>query len=757
MKKRLQCFIIFVALTVTVAGCKSESIFSDRDEGQSPDVSVIVSDDGKSDGNSEGQPGNDGKSDGNGEGQPGNDGKSGGNGEGQPGNDGKDADSSGNKSENAGEKSEGSENDGKTENNAGYTVDAGGDSENMSELTGDEFSENDDELEIFLLKVKNGYSPRLLISEAMSSNSKYSAVGGEYYDWIELYNNSEESILLSDYYLTDKLGKPEKFRLPRVNLAPGEYHIIYCSGEEGENQAPFKISADGEDIFLFSNGYICDYLPVPADLEKNKSFGRVKDKNVYMDTPTPGKKNKKGYATAFAAPSASVPAGLYDKAFTVELTGEGEIHYTLDGSHPSAESPVYTEGIEISDVTCLRAVSIEGKRISAVSSFSYLIDVNHTLPVVTVSIPETDLRGSEGILDQITKSIEKEAVITLFENGEEKFSVPCGFRLHGNDSRKGAKQNFQIRFRSKYGMGKLHYKLFENSEIDVFNSLLLKGGSEDYVFAMMRDELCTGIVNGKTELSVLDCKPCVLYLGDRYWGIYFIRERFSSDYVASHFNVSKDSVDLLFTMGSVQDGSAKDYNTLVNFVKNHDLRDEENYKYVLDRVEITSLMDWYICRSYMGDKDYANVRFFKSSEYDNKWRWMYFDLDWSFWSSKDTPVSSILSDTKLNVLIYNLMKNDDFKDKFLKRYNELMESVLNEESFNAEVDRYVEMLTPEMPADRERWGYTVSRWNSEVEKIRKILKDNGRTKNVLKDIKNHFNLSDEDMKEYFPQKESLLK
>jgi hypothetical protein len=163
-------------------------------------------------------------------------------------------------------------------------------------------------------------------------------------------------------------------------------------------------------------------------------------------------------------------------------------------------------------------------------------------------------------------------------------------------------------------------------------------------------------------------------------------------------------------------------------------------------------MDWYICRSYMGDKDIGNIRWFRSSEYDGKWRWMYFDLDWSFWYTDDNPVSWLIKNNDYHVLIYNLLKNPEFKDSFIRRYAELIDSFLNEEVITAEIDRYVGFLEPEIEKDRERWGCTVSGWWNSVQQLYNFVKDDARTKNVLRDLKNYFRLSDEQMKEYFGDK-----
>lgn len=590
--------------------------------------------------------------------------------------------------------------------------------------------------------------PDLVFSEAIASNTKYLAVGGKYYDIIELYNNSKQAVNLGDFYMSDKRSNLTKFQLPNHMLGAGEYYTIYCSGLTEEGHAPFKISA-GETVYLSDGRTMLDMIEIPDDLEENKSYGRFGNVFVYMEEPTPGTKNNSGYVSRVKIPTPSMEPGLYSQTITVALSGEGTIFYTLDGSHPTESSSVYSGPITIDGVTTIRTFAKSGNRVSELGAYTYLVGIEHTLPVVYVSIPNRYVTGSEGIVTNKAKTIEKECVLSLYEDGKMKFSVPCGFRLHGNDSRNGAKQNFQLRFRSQYGLGRFKYKLFDDLDINSFDSLLLKGGSEDYPYAMIRDEFCTGLVNGTTHLYVLACKPCVLYLGDQYWGIYYLRERFSDDYVADHFDVSKKSVDLLFSYSAVQAGSAKDYNSLLSFVRKNDMTVEANYQKAIDQIDPLSLMDWYICRSYMGDKDVANIRYFRSTEYDSKWRWMYFDLDWAFWHTTDKPITGFIKNDDHNILMYNLLKNKNFRDMFLKRYAELMDTILNEQYITDALDKFIAVIEPEIPKDRERWGYSVSGWNNAVQKMYNYVKGGARTDNVLRDIKSYFGLTDDQMKYYF--------
>lgn len=603
----------------------------------------------------------------------------------------------------------------------------------------------------YLQYLAGGTMPELMISEVMSSNSQNLPVDGECYDMVELKNNSGQPLSLLGYYLSDKRSEPQRYALPNVTLQPGEYYVIYCSGEKklGNNHTSFKLSADGETLYLSKDGSFLDALTIPASLQENESYGRDGNVPVFLSKPTFGQENTSGYLTGLAAPAASIASGIYSEALTLSLSAEGEIYYTLDGSRPTTSSRRYSEPISIDSVTTVRTFCVSGERSSATAAYTYAIGAEHELPVVVVSIPQKLLTGDTGILDNIRINYEYEAMVTLLEGGDEKFSIPCGFRLHGYGSRECPKQNFQLRFRSEYGAGKLNYKLFDDLDIEEFNSLLLKGGSEDWFGAVMRDEVCTAVARD-TNVYTQAMKPVVLYLGGEYWGVYYIRERFSDDYVASHLGVSEESVDIVEASSAmVQSGSNQEFLALREYCESHDMSTEENYAWLAQRIDVLSLIDWYICRAYTGDRDINNIRRFRSDESDGLWRWMYFDLDWAFYNS-ETYFSNLMNDYGADrTLIRAVLQSQTGRDLFLKRCAELLDTVLNEDSFNAAIDSIVSQVDSEMTRDRERWGYSYESWQRYVQKIRDYIDDDVRMKGFLEDLQNHFALTDSQMEAYF--------
>jgi hypothetical protein len=74
---------------------------------------------------------------------------------------------------------------------------------------------------------------QIIINEG--SNRNYSTIAdenGEYPDWIELYNEGDQTVSLYNYALTDDLDEPAKWVFPNIELMPGEYRVVLCSGKD---------------------------------------------------------------------------------------------------------------------------------------------------------------------------------------------------------------------------------------------------------------------------------------------------------------------------------------------------------------------------------------------------------------------------------------------------------------------------------------------------------------------------------------------
>ncbi len=138
------------------------------------------------------------------------------------------------------------------------------------------------------------------INEFMPLNS--SVVADEFFeydDWCELYNSGSISVELNEFYLTDNLSRPDKYKIPQDIIQGGEYTFYWLDKdpEQGENHAPFRLSSEGEKLALFEkNGkywYLRDYVSFGL-AQEDLSYGRINDgasQWQWFEIPTPNSSN----------------------------------------------------------------------------------------------------------------------------------------------------------------------------------------------------------------------------------------------------------------------------------------------------------------------------------------------------------------------------------------------------------------------------------------------------------------------------------
>ena len=636
------------------------------------------------------------------------------------------------------------------------------------------------------------------ISEVMASNQEYLPEdNGETYDWIELYNRSSQTINLAGYGLTDNTGNPGKFRLPDKELAPGEYFTVLASGLANDQSikknyvhTTFKLSAGGEVLALFNNaGVLQDKLNIDT-LPRGLSVGRMaqQDGIFYFTQPTPGTANTNPSNGFVADPKADIPAGSYPNAQTITLscgTQGAAIYYTTDGTVPTANSQAYTGPIPMSATGLIRARAYrDGYLDSGTMTATYVIGASHTLPVISLVCNPDDLFNDqtgiyklgpnpqliEGSTEHYEvanyllrgKESERPASFEVFdESGQQVFRQDVAIRISGAFSRDNQQKSFSVIARSEYGKGTMAYPFFSDQPFTEYKSLVLRDGGQDALYAKIKEATLLKLLGGQTNALMQAVKPYVVYLNGQYWGVYFMEEKRSVDFVAQHENVADPSaINLVVGSGRSNDsrhlknGTNEGYKALMDFASTHDMSVKENFDHVAAEFDTDSFMDVMINQIYVSNTDDYNMEFYQVP--GGKWKQIFYDMCWSFNKpSHETITFRKSSDTCGSTMFNALLAYGPWKEAFVKRFAWTMETFYTVDHFVGVIDEMANSIASEMPAERAKFTDAKKDWDGAVEGMRTYAKQ--RPYEMLKQIKSVLGVSGSTLRSYFDFSDDQMK
>lgn len=572
----------------------------------------------------------------------------------------------------------------------------------------------------------------LVINEVMVYNDSYNRQpDGEYYDWVELKNVSEEPIMLAEYYLSDDKDNPMLWRLPERYLDPGALLVVHCSGNSDLSTSDtvhsnFSLNSTSERLYLTSAAqqHVTDYVWL-HDIFKDWTVGRMDGQSgfFYLSSPSPWSGNRgNAYRYISDQPVSLGEDGIYNDvtSVSVELEGSGRMFYTTDGSRPDESSAEYTEPITLDKTTVIRAINVQdGAAPSRAITLSYIINENHTLPVLSLS---TDSPSTfSGIYYGKRKYYEIPANISYFEDGSS-FNIDCGLKMKGWTSLENPKKSMGVSFRGCYGDDMLDYDIF-GSDVTEFSSLSIRAG-QDYPLAIIRNELFQELcLEMGDNVPTQNSKYCILYLNGSYYGIYCLKEDFSKQYYASHNGVKKDDVTMLKSPVALNSGV---YQEVFQFCRDNDMSLDENYDHICSVLDIDNVVDWFLIEGYTANSDVnGNMRYFKLND-GGKWQIAFYDLDWTFNYASNcfTNITDSNREVQVSQLINRLLTNARFREQLLSRYSELVSTTLSNEHVLAKIDELQALLEPEVPRERDQWGSDVDGWHYRLDELRSFITNN---------------------------------
>lgn len=447
--------------------------------------------------------------------------------------------------------------------------------------------------------------------------------------------------------------------------------------------------------------------------------------------------------------SFSVSGGFYDHPFSLSLScPEGYIiHYTTNGNEPSSSDYQYVSPLTLgknlfsrSNIytiqTCadeswfipdtiqkcivIRAAVFdsEGNRKGPVVTNSYFIKALgidfHGLSVVSLCSDTLSLFGYEnGILipgatrnnyEQHGREWERQCNFEFYEaKGNNGVNQQAGLRIHGAITRLGIQKGFKLYARKEYGVKRFQYNFF-NTSINSYKRLVLKPVGDGKI----RDYICSRIAEN-LNLEVPNSRLVVLFLNGEYWGLYYLKERPDAHFIQDHYGINKNDVNVIESWsGAVADGNNISFMMMMQWIMNANLSTAEEYEHICSIIDVDCFIDYYCLQLFIANSDWPNnnMRCWQANK--TKWRWIFYDGDNSLDYSVNMLNNTLLSNNNKDIssiLFSKLLTNQDFRDRFYKRFGELLTHELHPNHTRQYYEECVTTIRKGLDSHFQRFGY----------------------------------------------------
>ena len=605
-----------------------------------------------------------------------------------------------------------------------------------------------------VLATQNAVS-QIVINE-VSTNSDDIEVFGQTCDWIELYNPTPGYVSMSNFAISDNPDKPRKWVFTdNYRIEPYGFLMILCNDEGSGANTNFKLSAEGETIILSnSNGDIVDSVKVPS-LYPDQSFGRATDGAHFwgiFTKPSPNESNNSTEALT-TPPKMELQSGFYKGGQKLVITcddPDAEIYYTINGNTPNTKSTLYKGPISFSSTTVFRAIARNPnlERSSTVESKTYFVNFRECkLPVVSlITDPANFYDNTKGIYVAGTNGIsgncsdrpvnwnhdwERPVHFEYFDKDHKQVvSLDAGVKIFGSCSRTNAMKSLRIIARKEqYGEKRIEYKFFANKDIDKFKSIVLRNGGNDFQTTMIRDGLITQLCSKHMDVDIQEFQPAAVFLNGEYLGLHNIREKISDHYIEENYGIKNESVTLLENNSLVIEGSNEEYNNFLNYATSNNLADDYTFNRIKTLIDLDNFTDYYIAQLYVDNEDWPNnnIKYWKSSAKNSRWRWILFGTEYScgvygrgpdnnsikrVFIDHDNELGNSSWSTKL---IKSMMKNENYKQMFLQRFAYHIDNTFSSENVRSLADSLRNLMYDEWKYHSDKYYTWIGQsawWNN---------------------------------------------
>ena len=457
---------------------------------------------------------------------------------------------------------------------------------------------------------------------------------------------------------------------------------------------------------------------------------------------------------------------------------EGKLFY-IQNSLNQKRKKEFPDSINVTKTTSFCFFKKINNSFESLGCYTYLIDFQTDFHITSLVINYNDFLGEEkgiyakgntAIWDTIEKrhmnpnwekKWERKLNVEVFNTKlEQIINQNAGIKIFGGMTKYGREKSLRLIARKEYGKKRFNTDLF-GLEKKKYKQFVLRHSGNDHNNTRFKDAFLTSIIS-EEGMDIQQSTPTHLFINSEYWGVYNIREKINDHYIKNNYNIESEGLEILQGLKTAEFGSNKNYNELRDYIRKNNLKDSLHYKYILEHVDIRNFINYWVFQMFIVNHDArGNIRFWRSSLLDNKYRWIVYDTDLGFSNYKENTIRDFTSHTATRwfnprwatFLIRNLLKNKQFETEFINQSFWLLSNKLTTEYLTNRIDWFEIKYDKEMKthftrnpnrSSKDGWyrlkgiGRNYKYWKKEVNDLKFFALK--RPSYFLKHLKQKFNI-----------------
>ncbi|MBP1539683.1 MAG: lamin tail domain-containing protein [Prevotella sp.] len=569
--------------------------------------------------------------------------------------------------------------------------------------------------------------------------------------WLELYNTSDKKVNLGGLFVSDDPNDPMKFMIPMGYgvIQPHGYKTIYFDhnaadgvyGPTANKQVRFNLNDEGGTIYVSDyNGkpFITQNYPISI---MRCSYARKVDGTgewAMTGEPTPNASNNNSDFSSqrLEAPVIDTDSKLFTSPFTARVTipAGATLRYTTDGSTPTKESAVSTDGVfNISETTPLRLrLFRKGYLPSQVITRSYIYrDKEYYLPVVAITTDNENLYGdSIGVYCQGVNGVTGHGNNTdrnnlnmdwvrpvnaeyLTADGKMVINQEAEFGIIGGWSRLYAPSSFRLKAKTIFeGQKSFDYRFFQSKPYNKYKEILIRNGGNDndsQAHGRIKDAIIQQTLS--TSGMYVDCQalqPAHVFFNGKYIGMLNLRDPSNKYFGTANYGYDKDNIDAYEYAGGYKQkaGDNKAFNEWTSLATN--ASSDATYQVLRDKVDVDEYANFVAAITYVGSSDWIcnsnNLKGFRSRD-NGRFHTTMFDVDWGFSNARGLSQLYNSNANEFTRNFKNMTANPTFRRQFIDTYCLMGGSVYTAARSKAVADSLAHLFEPALALEgKQPWS-----------------------------------------------------